>query len=88
MQVQDDYGLGFLDLKLKFKNCKIADVLAKPTNSYTYVRLCSCYPRKYLNNMPHGILLRQVKYVILMKSLISGQINLKTILLQGTKKVP
>ena len=87
--MQDDYGLGFLDLKLKFKNWKIAaDVFVKPTNSYTYVRLCSCYPRKYLNNMPHGILLRQVKYVILMKSLISGQINLKTTLLQGTKKVP
>ena len=37
--------------------------------------------------MPHGVLLRQVTYVIMMKSLILGQINLNTSLLQETQKV-
>ena len=58
MQVQDEDGIEILDLKLKFENNKIAvDVFAKPTNSFTYVLLTSCYPRKSLNNMPHGIAL-------------------------------
>ena len=37
--------------------------------------------------MPHGVLLGQVTYVIIMKSLILGQINLNTSLLQETQKV-
>ena len=38
MQVQDEDGVEFLDLKLKLENSKIAeDVFAKPTNSFTCV---------------------------------------------------
>ena len=59
MQVQDKDGIEFLDLKLKFENGKIAvDDFAKPTNSWTYVLPTSCYFRKTLNNIPHGIALR------------------------------
>ena len=59
MQVQDEDGIEFLDLKLKLENSKIAvDVFAKPTNSFTYVLPTSCYPRKSLNNIPRGIALR------------------------------
>ena len=59
MQVQDEDGIEFLDLKLKLENSKIAvDVFAKPTNSFTYVLPTSCYPRKSINNIPRGIALR------------------------------
>ena len=47
MQVQDEDGIEFLDLKLKLENSKIAvDVFSKPTNSFTYVLPTSCYPSK------------------------------------------
>ena len=37
MQVQDEDGIEFLELKLKLENSKITvDVFAKPTNSFTY----------------------------------------------------
>ena len=40
MQVQDEDGIEFLDLKLQLKNIKITvDVFANPTNSFTYM----CY---------------------------------------------
>ena len=39
MQVQDEDKLEFLDLKLIFKNGKIADIFANPTNSFPYI----CY---------------------------------------------
>ena len=59
MQVQDEDGIEFLELKLKLENSKIAvDVFAKPINSFTYVLPTSCYPRKSINNIPHGITLR------------------------------
>ena len=59
MQVQDEDGIEFLDLKLKLRNSKIAvDGFAKPTNSFTYVLPISCYPRKSINNIPRGIALR------------------------------
>ena len=59
MQVQDDDGIEFLDLKLKLENSKIAvDVFAKPTNSFTYVLPTSCYPKKSINNIRGGIALR------------------------------
>ena len=59
MQVQDEDGIEFLDLKLKLENSKIAvDVFAKPTNSFTYVLPSSWYPRKSINNIPCGIALR------------------------------
>ena len=51
--------LEFLDLKLKWENGKITvDVYSKPTNSFTYVLPTTCYPRKSINNIPHGIALR------------------------------
>ena len=59
MQVQDEDGIEFLDVKLKLENSKIAvDAFAKPNNSFTYVLPSSCYPRKSLNNIPRGIALR------------------------------
>ena len=59
MQVQDEDGIEFLDLKLKLRNNKIAvDGLAKPTNSFTYVLPTNCYPRKSISNLPRGIALR------------------------------
>ena len=51
--------LKFLDLKLKWENGKITvDVYSKPTNSFTYVLPTTCYPRKSINNIPDGIVLR------------------------------
>ena len=59
MQVQDEDGIEFLDFKLKFENSKIAvNAFSTPTNSFTYVLPTSFYPRKSLNNIPHGIALR------------------------------
>ena len=59
MQVQDEDGIEFLDVKLKLENSKIAvDAFAKPNNSFTYVLPSSCYHRKSLNNIPRGIALR------------------------------
>ena len=43
MQVQDEYGIEILDLKLKIKNNTITvDIFDKPTNSFTYVLPTSC----------------------------------------------
>ena len=43
MQVQGEYGIEFLDLKLKLENSTIAvDVSDKPTNSSKYVLPTSC----------------------------------------------
>ena len=38
------------------------DVHSKPTDSFTYVLAATCYPRKSINNIPHGIalLLRRI----------------------------
>ena len=53
--------LEFLDLQPKWENDKIAvDVQSKPTNSFTYVLPTTCYPRKSINNIPHGIALRLI----------------------------
>ena len=69
MNVQDEFGLEFLDLKLKSENSKIAvDIFTKLTNSSTYVLPTGCYPIKSFNNIPRGI-----AFVILMKNLIPGQ---------------
>ena len=58
IQVTDEDGIDFLDLKLKLKNSKIAvDVFAKPINSFTYVVPTNFYPRKSLNIIPRGIAL-------------------------------
>ena len=59
MQVADDEGLEFLDLKLKMINGKISvDVFSKPTNSFTYVLPSTCYPKRNIKNVPKGIALR------------------------------
>ena len=59
MQVQDEDGMGFLDLKLKLENSKITvDIFAKPTKSFTYVLPTSCYHRKSISNIPRGIAIR------------------------------
>ena len=51
--------LEFLELKLKWKNGKITvDVHSKPTNRLPYVLPTTRYPRKSINNNPHGIALR------------------------------
>ena len=59
MQVLDEDGIEFLDLKLKSENSTIAvDVFAKPTNGFTYVLPTSCYSRKSLSKITHGKALR------------------------------
>ena len=59
IQVQDEDGIEFLDLKLKLENSKVAvEVFAKHTKSFIYVLPTSCYPRKSVNNIPRGIALR------------------------------
>ena len=60
MQIADENGLEFLDLKLKMneKNKIIIDVFSKPTNSFTYVMPSTCYPSSNINNIPRGIALR------------------------------
>ena len=51
--------LEFLDLKLKWEDGKIAvAVHSKLTNSFTYALSTTCYPRKSINNILHGIALR------------------------------
>ena len=51
--------LELLDFKLKWEDGKIAvDVHSKPTNSFTYALPTTCYPRKSISNIPHGIALR------------------------------
>ena len=54
MQIADENGLEFLDLKLKMNenNKMIIDVFSKPTNSFTYVMPSTCYPSNNINNVP------------------------------------
>ena len=59
MQVADENGIEFLDLKLKIVEGEInADVYSKPTNSFTHVLPSTCYPYKNIRNVPKGIALR------------------------------
>ena len=60
MQMADENNtLEFLDLKVRCVNGKLSvDVFAKPTNSFTYVKPSTCYPRKNINNVPRGVALR------------------------------
>ena len=60
MQIADENGLEFLDLKLKMneKNKIIIDVFSKPTNSFTYVMPSTCCPSNNINNVTRGIALR------------------------------
>ena len=51
--------LEFLDLKLKWEDGKVTvDVYCKPINSFKYVLPTTYYPRKIINNIPHGTALR------------------------------
>ena len=59
MEVANENGLEFLDLKLKIVEGKIrVDVYAKPTNSFSYTSPNTCYPRNNICNIPKGIALR------------------------------
>ena len=62
MQISDENGLEFLDLKLKMnENSKINfDVLSKSTNSFIYIMPSTCYPSNNINNVPGGIVLRRI----------------------------
>ena len=58
MQIANDSGLEFSDLKLKIQNGKIGvDVYSKSTNSFTYVMPITCYPRKNINITYQEVLL-------------------------------
>ena len=52
--------LEFLDLRIDVSvDGKLSgDVFAKSTNSFTYVKPSTCYPRKNTSNLPRGIALR------------------------------
>ena len=52
--------LEFLDLSLHINehNKICVDVYAKPTNSFTYDLVSTCYPKKSINKVPKGIALR------------------------------
>ena len=60
MEIADQQkGLEFLDLRIKCVDGKLSvDVFAKLTNSFTYAKPSTCYPRKNINNVPRGIALR------------------------------
>ena len=52
-QIADDLnGLEFLDLKIKYLNCKLSDVYSKPTHSFTCVMPSTCYPIKSTYKVP------------------------------------
>ena len=58
MQVAEENGLEFLDLKLKIDERKInVDMYSKPTNSFAYVLPSTCYSYKDIQNVPKGIAL-------------------------------
>ena len=52
-------GLEFLDLTIECVEGKLsADIFAKPSNTFTYVKPSTYYLRKNIHNVPHGIALR------------------------------
>ena len=59
MKIVSDTGLEFFNLKLKIVGGKIiVDVFAKPTNSFSYITLSTCYPKKNICNISKSIALR------------------------------
>ena len=59
IQIASYTGLEFLDLKLKIVEGKIrVGIFAKPTNSFSYTTPSTCYPKKYISNIPKGTVLR------------------------------
>ena len=59
MEIENENGLEFLDLRLKLKGCtKITvDFYSKVTNNFTYVDPETCYPYRKINKIPEGIAL-------------------------------
>ena len=59
MEITDENGLGFSDLKLKITEGKTrVDVYEKPTNSFSYTSPNTCYPKNTIWNIPKSIALR------------------------------
>ena len=54
MEIADqEKGLEFLDLRIKCVDGKLSvDIVAKATNTFTYVKPSTCYSRKSTNNVP------------------------------------
>ena len=81
MQLPDENGLEFLDLKLKIVESKInVDVYSKLTNSFTYVLPSTWYPYKSIRNVPGDIALRRRLICDTDKSIVNVPVNIKTIL--------
>ena len=79
MQIADENGLEFLDLKLKMneKNKITINVFSKPTSSFTYVMPSTCYPSSNINNVPRGIALRLNAYATVMRNLLFVAMSIK-----------
>ena len=60
MEIEDqEKDLEFLDLTIKCAEGKLSVyIFAKPTNSFIYVKPSTCYQRKIMDNVLHGIALR------------------------------
>ena len=59
MEIASENGLEFLDLKLKISEGKMrVDAYSKPTNSFSYTSLNTCYPKNNICKIPKGIALR------------------------------
>ena len=54
MSFSNELVLEFFDLHRDEQNKICVDVFAKPTNSFTYVSLSTCDPKKKINNVPKG----------------------------------
>ena len=62
MPIAGDTGLECLDLKLKVIKDKIrVDVYPKSTNSYSYTKSNTCYPKNNICNILRGIALRPTR---------------------------
>ena len=57
--INDEKGLEFADLKIKFLNSKLSvSVYSKVANSFVNVMSSTCYPTKNIKKIPQGIALR------------------------------
>ena len=45
-------------MSCSYADIGIVDVHSKPTDTFTYVLLTTCYPRESINNIPHNIVRR------------------------------
>ena len=56
-----DNVLEFLDLTLSSDATSkqiLVDVFSKPTSSFTYLMLSTCFPRRNIENVPEGVALK------------------------------